>query len=57
MSQELPLRVLLKYAALAFAVAMGCGGSADAQEWLLNGRRARRSHALSAVRNLQVPEC
>jgi OOP family OmpA-OmpF porin len=30
------MRALLKYAALAFAVAIGCGGSADAQEWLLN---------------------
>jgi hypothetical protein len=39
MRQELPLRVLLKYAAFAFAIA--CGGSADAQEWLLNAGASR----------------
>jgi OmpA-OmpF porin, OOP family len=39
MRQELPLRVLLKYAAFAFAIA--CGGSADAQEWLLNAGATR----------------
>jgi OmpA-OmpF porin, OOP family len=41
MKQELPLWVVLRYAALAFAVAMGCGGSADAQEWLLNAGASR----------------
>jgi OOP family OmpA-OmpF porin len=39
MRRELPLRILLKCAALA--VAVGCGGSVDAQEWLLNAGASR----------------